>query len=267
MAGLLANLLKRTSINVQTNTRVTSVSSDQDGKNTVSTPRSSIRTRTVIYATNAYTAGIASEYYKKIVPVKGSNSHISVPKDTAHPPPHLSHTYGLSFANGYRDYLIPRPDGNVICGGANETFAKQKELWLNTCDDSTVIEPTRKHFETVMQENFIGWERSGAAVDYLWSGSKYIIFGEEKRLSFECLLIECYLVMGITADALPHCGKVPGKENQFILAGFNGAGMLHIFLSAKGIAKMVRSGVPFEESGMPRIFKSTEKRLVDDVNR
>lgn len=65
---------------------------------------------------------------------------------------------------------------------------------------------------------------------------------------------------------MPHCGKVPGKENQFILAGFNGAGMPHIFLSAKGISKMVRGGVPFEESGIPRIFKSTEERLVDNVS-
>lgn len=184
VTGLLAKLLKRTaSLNVQTHTRVTSVSSDQDGKNTVSTPRGSIRAQTVIFATNAYTAGIAPDYYQKIVPTKGANSHI-VPKDTAHPPPHLSHTYGLSFANGYRDYLIPRPDGGVICGGAKDTFGDQKELWFNVCDDSTVIESTRNHFETVMQDNFIGWERSGAAIDYLWSGSKYIILLEKRKIEF-----------------------------------------------------------------------------------
>ena len=179
MTGLLAKLIKRTSINVQTHTRVTSVLSDQNGMNTVTTPRGSIRAKTIIFATNAYTSGIAPEYYQKIVPTKAANSHVHVPKDTAHPPPHLNHTYGLSYANGYRDYLIPRPDGGVICGGGKHTYGEQKELWFNVCDDSTVVEATRKHFETVMQENFIGWERSGAEVDYLWSGSKYIVFNRK----------------------------------------------------------------------------------------
>jgi glycine/D-amino acid oxidase-like deaminating enzyme len=74
-------------------------------------------------------------------------------------------------------------------------------------------------------------------------------------------------VIGTTADGFPHCGKVPGKENQYILAGFNGSGMSHIFLSAKGVAKMVREGASFEESGMPRIFKTTEERLKSNVCR
>jgi hypothetical protein len=41
--------------------------------------------------------------------------------------------------------------------------------------------------------------------------------------------------------------------------------MLHIFLTAKGIAKMVREDVDFEGSGIPRIFKTTEERLKQDV--
>jgi glycine/D-amino acid oxidase-like deaminating enzyme len=184
VTGLLAKLIKRTSINVQTHTRVTSVSSDQDGSHIISTPRGVIRAKKVIFATNAYTSGIAPAYYQKIVPTKASCSHVRVPKDAVHPPPHLTHTYGLSYSNGYRDYLIPRPDNGVICGGGKHTYGDQKELWFNTCDDSTVVEATRKHFETVMQENFVGWERSGAEVDYLWAGSKCISFPEAEKQIF-----------------------------------------------------------------------------------
>lgn len=172
VTGLLAKLIERTSINVQTHTCVTSVVQDDQGKNIINTPRGSIRAQKVIFATNAYTAGISPTYTRKIVPTKASNSHVVVPKDTLHPPPHLSHTYGLSFANGYRDYLIPRPDGGVICGGGKHTYGENTDLWFNIWDDSTVIEPSRAHFESVMQENFVGWERSGAKVDYFWSGSK-----------------------------------------------------------------------------------------------
>jgi glycine/D-amino acid oxidase-like deaminating enzyme len=73
--------------------------------------------------------------------------------------------------------------------------------------------------------------------------------------------------MGSTADSLPHVGEVPGKPGQFILAGFNGRGMLHTFLCGKGIARMVRDRVAFEESGIPRIFKTTWKRLESKEQR
>lgn len=71
--------------------------------------------------------------------------------------------------------------------------------------------------------------------------------------------------MGKTADLLPHVGQVPGQENHFILAGFNGSGMSMIFLTAKGVAKMVTKNLPFEESGIPTLFKTTEERLKLDI--
>ncbi len=72
-------------------------------------------------------------------------------------------------------------------------------------------------------------------------------------------------VIGHTADGYPFCGKVPGKDNHFVLAGYNGGGMPLIFLTAKGIAKMIREDVPFEAGGIPMIFKITEERLKKDV--
>ena len=168
VTGLLARLLQKTSINVQTHTPVTSVS-QHGGSSIVHTSRGSIRAKKVVFATNGYTSGIASTYSETIVPVKGTCSHIKTPEDTEYPPPHLVQTYGLSFGGkDIRDYLIPRPDGGVICGGAKETYIKDKKSWWNNFDDSTLIEPARKHFETVMQDNFRGWDRSGAYVDYLW---------------------------------------------------------------------------------------------------
>jgi glycine/D-amino acid oxidase-like deaminating enzyme len=71
--------------------------------------------------------------------------------------------------------------------------------------------------------------------------------------------------MGKTADSFPHVGQVPGQKNHFVLAGFNGSGMSMIFLTAKGVAKMVREDVSFEESGIPRLFKTSEDRLKLEV--
>lgn len=72
--------------------------------------------------------------------------------------------------------------------------------------------------------------------------------------------------MGTTADSFPHVGQVPGQLNHYVLAGFNGSGMSMIFLTAKGIAKMARDNVEFEESGIPRLFKTTEERLKLEVH-
>ena len=73
-------------------------------------------------------------------------------------------------------------------------------------------------------------------------------------------------VMGTTADGLPHCGRVSWTQDHFMLAEFNGGGMSLLFLIGKGIAKMIREGVEFEDSGIQRrIFKPTKERLQDDV--
>ena len=67
--------------------------------------------------------------------------------------------------------------------------------------------------------------------------------------------------MGYSSDGLPHVGRVPGQEGQYIVAGFTGHGMPQIFLAAEGIAKMIVSGIEFEETGLPSLFKSTPKRI------
>lgn len=67
--------------------------------------------------------------------------------------------------------------------------------------------------------------------------------------------------MGYSADFMPHVGEIPEKPGQFIIAGFTGHGMPQVLLSTKGVASMVRDGVPFENSGLPRVFKTTKARI------
>ena len=162
-SNLLTRLLERTSINVQTHTPVTFVSSNQDGSSLAHTPRGSIRAKKVVFTTNAYTAGIAHSYSETIVPVKVTCTHIKTPKDTSHPPPYLTQTYRLSFGTGpgIRDYLIPRPNRDVICGGAKDTLRIRNSGGIILMI-VLLLNLRRKHFETVMQYNFRGWEKSGA---------------------------------------------------------------------------------------------------------
>lgn len=72
--------------------------------------------------------------------------------------------------------------------------------------------------------------------------------------------------MQYTNDQLPHVGAVPSKPGHYIAAGFNGHGMAFILLTAKGLAKIVRDGVPFSQCGVPRLFETSEARLQRDEN-
>lgn len=67
--------------------------------------------------------------------------------------------------------------------------------------------------------------------------------------------------MGYSFDGLPHVGQVPGEDGQYIVAGFTGHGMPQIFFAAEGLAKMIVTGAEFEETGLPRLFKSSQVRL------
>ncbi|KFY78227.1 hypothetical protein V499_02543 [Pseudogymnoascus sp. VKM F-103] len=222
--------------NLYTNTPAQSVSSERDdyGRWTVTTPRGSIRTHHVVYASNAYTPAILPIYSGKIVPVRGVCCRI-VP---TRPVTRLTETYTLRWAEGEFDYLIPREDGSIIVGGAWNKYHQDKSNWYNVINDDEMIEPAREYFDQYMQRNFHGWEQSGAYVDQIWTG-----------------------IMGYSADSLPHIGQVPGRPGQFIIAGFTGHGMPQAYLSGKGVAAMVSEGIPFAESGIPRLFETTQARI------
>ncbi|RAL14437.1 NAD(P)/FAD-dependent oxidoreductase [Aspergillus homomorphus CBS 101889] len=238
--GLLSKIASSPALNVQARTPVTSVTSNEDGTHTVHTTRgAAIRARKVVYATNGYTAGLLPEYAKNIVPCRGICSHIAVPEGKE--VPFLPYSYVVyTKEGGGGSYLISRPDGSIIVGGAHYTFKDKREQWYNVVDDGTLIEPTKNYYDDYMQRTFKGWEGSGAYVKEIWTG-----------------------IMGYSYDSHPHIGQVPGKPGQYICAGFNGHGMPVVLLSAKGLAEMIATGKKFEETEtrMPRLFETTVERI------
>ena len=65
---------------------------------------------------------------------------------------------------------------------------------------------------------------------------------------------------------MPHVGRVPGREKQWMLAGFNGGGMALIATSAKAVARMVLRDEGFqdvkEEFGLLDEFATGEGRMI-----
>lgn len=244
---------------------MTTVSTTQDNEGlwTVHTPRGSIRTRKVVYATNGYTASILPQYTNSIVPVRGICSHISSPK--GRDAPHLVNTYGIRFDARNNDYLIPRADGSIVVGGARQRFWHNRERWFDNVRDDEMVEEARSYFDGYMQRLFRGWEGSRAEVKQVWTGSECRNHLHFLRVTRPHADQGC-AVMGYSSDFVPHIGEVPDRPGQFILAGFSGHGMPEILLSSKAVAAMVRDGLSFEETVLPPMFKTTAQRVINKAS-
>lgn len=202
----------------------------------IETSRGIMRAGKVIYANNGYTSGLLPEYEKNIIPCKGICCRLTVPEGAT--APLLNDSYINRTKDNTLSYLIPRPDGSIVVGGAAAVFKPFRDQWYNNVDDSILIESAKDYYTDYMQKTYRGWENSGAKVDQIWTG-----------------------VMGYSYDSHPHIGSVPNKSNQFILAGFNGHGMPVIWLAAREIAKMVSLDVSFEQTMLPRLFETSQQRI------
>lgn len=234
----LIGLLHKRGVNIQTHTPALEVKSEPSGELTVVTDRGSIKAKKVVHATNAYVRSLLPEYGKSIIPCKGICSHIAVPEGRRAPFLNNSYIVREPGEPSVLSYLIPRPDGGIIVGGASQIFRQHVNEWYDNVDDSCLIDSAKNYYDGYMQKNFIGWEDSGAEVKDIWTG-----------------------VMGYSWDTNPHVGEVPDRPGQMVIAGFNGHGMPVIWLTAKGIADMIVKNKPFEDVDIPKLYRTTKERL------
>ncbi|TVY75570.1 hypothetical protein LSUE1_G004619 [Lachnellula suecica] len=225
--------------------------SSTNGFTALHTPRGITLARKVVFASNAYAANLLPQFQNTIVPVRGTACRIvrstSTSSSATAPAPNyarLINTYNIYGSPTSREYLVPRPDGSIILGGGQPLYRDDKSVWYDMVDDGSLIEGVRERwFEGYMGKYFHGWDPEGKdeKIDRIWTG-----------------------IMGVTEDSLPHVGLVPGESDHFILAGFNGGGMSNIFLIARGIARMVRDEISYEETGLLGLFKSVPERIQEN---
>jgi glycine/D-amino acid oxidase-like deaminating enzyme len=116
-------MLSKENVNLQTNTPVTAIETDDnDGGYTVNTNRGQVKTPTIVFATNGYTAGLLPQYGNIITPTKAAASHITVP--LGQHASYLLNTYNIRYAPNRVDYLNPRPDGSIVIEGGNGRMRK-----------------------------------------------------------------------------------------------------------------------------------------------
>lgn len=92
VTSLLRLCIGKFSLNLQTNTFVSSVSPSDDGRWIVETGRGSVKAAKVVFATNAYTPSLLPEFSGKIVPVRGQCSAV-IPTKSYSGERLLTHSY------------------------------------------------------------------------------------------------------------------------------------------------------------------------------
>jgi glycine/D-amino acid oxidase-like deaminating enzyme len=163
-------------VNLQTFTPVTKIeeAEERDSRNRiwrVDTSRGSVKAKKVVYATNGYTAALVPEMKEKIVPVRGMVAQLAGPNVLK-----MKDSYMIRLSDYEYDYMIPRPDGSIVLGGARRDFYKDLDQWYDVSDDSKLIEGARAYFDGYMQRHFHGWEDSGVRTEQIWTGSKYRVY-------------------------------------------------------------------------------------------
>ncbi|KAI7597808.1 hypothetical protein KC343_g16632, partial [Hortaea werneckii] len=137
-------------------------------------------------------------------------------------------------------------DGTVIFGisRGNPDFSEETKAEVVSFDDSDYNDEIASISSKEFENNFVGKgyatgkpARHGEGADHFWSG-----------------------IIAMTPDSVPLVGAVPGKEGQWICAGFNGHGMARIFTCAPGLVKLIQ-GKGWRDTGLPECFEISRDRL------
>ncbi|THU84146.1 DAO-domain-containing protein [Dendrothele bispora CBS 962.96] len=235
--------------NLQTWTTVDNNKNENKSKGrwVIETDRGSVTiANTVVFATNAYTAGLLPEFEGIILPTP----HLC---DKVIPPPSFSgshslqNTYGVLLPHNALFSINPRSstDGIVLFGGSNPGIGDFLKWVKDHPEERTNDGLSGIGSVSDAVREFIvkgsGWGEKdagpGQGLDYQWSG-----------------------IMGMTSDGFPIIGPVPGKAGLWICSGHNGHGMARIFTAAPGLVKLMQGGT-WEDTGLPECYEFTQERF------
>ncbi|EXJ77819.1 hypothetical protein A1O3_08978 [Capronia epimyces CBS 606.96] len=209
----------------------------------VQTRRGTITTSKVIHCTNAYAGLLLPELLPLITP-KTAQAQSVVPPPALSGDRKLHQTYRINYALLHGYSLIQSPgDGSIVLGGSlvNPTLS-QKSL------DSIIGMDDRSANMEVARDRVLNFQKC-----FLSGASMNNILGQGLEHSW------CGII-GETTDFVPFVGGLPGREGQFICAGFNGFGMVNILTCAEAVAKITK-GMSFRDTLLPDCFEITGERL------
>ncbi|KAK8078880.1 hypothetical protein PG994_002687 [Apiospora phragmitis] len=245
--GILKLCLER-GLNLLTNTPVLNVEKMTNGDGSdgwrLETERGAITARKVILATNGYTAHLLNQFQGVIVPLRG---HVTAQRPGQNMPQNgLTVTYSFIHGDSY-DYMIPRPpgsrfEGDIVIGGGLHDLTDGAASEYGTTDDTgfngVIAENLHECLPDYFGDNW-GDDHCDGRIRRAWTG-----------------------IMGYSPDGCPFVGAVPGAENLWMAASFQGHGMVLCWMCAKALAAMIDGRDDDElKDWFPDAFRVKEDRL------
>ena len=244
--GVLALALER-GLNLQTGTPAVEIRKCENGHGgwIVETPRGAIEAARVVLATNGYTAHLYPPLQGVIVPLRGLMT--AQRPGSGLPKGGLAMTYSFIYDDGY-EYMIPRPQGSRFAGdimiGGGATKGPDEGIYeFGTTDDTTMDAAILGYVENSAAERFgTNWGRDHAdgRLRRAWTG-----------------------IMGYSTDGFPLVGPLPGEENLYVAASFQGSGMVLCFETTRALCEIMNN--KGEDEGLdewfPKAFRVTGERM------
>lgn len=244
VTGVLDLALKK-GLNLQTETPALKIARSEDCQKgwTVYTPRGEVKAKKLLLATNGYTAHLYPTLQGVIVPLRG---HMTAQRPgSGIPKEGLGGTYSFIYDSNY-EYMIPRPPGSKFAGdimiGGGAARAPNEGLfeWGET-DDTTTDDFIRSYLEDCTKKYFgtnWGEDDPEGRLRKAWTG-----------------------VMGFSADGFPLVGQVPGEEDLYVAASFQGNGMVLCFEIARALVAIMNEEDERElNRWFPKAFRMTSER-------
>ncbi|CAF9909991.1 hypothetical protein IMSHALPRED_008524 [Imshaugia aleurites] len=242
--GVLALALEK-GLNLQTETPALKIRKRENGHTgwIVETPRGAIEAKRLVLATNGYTAHLYPQLQGVIVPLRGhmtaQRPGSGLPKDG------LATTYSFIYDDGY-EYMIPRPQGSVFAGdimiGGGLTKGPDEGIYeYGTTDDTTtdaiILEYVTNSAAGRFGSNW-GHDNSEGRLRRAWTG-----------------------IMGYSSDGFPLIGQMPGEDDLYIAASFQGLGMVLCFESTRALCEIMTKDDGALDQWFPQSFRVTRDRM------
>ncbi|HKB20757.1 MAG TPA: FAD-dependent oxidoreductase [Gaiellaceae bacterium] len=138
----------------------------------------------VVIATDGYTMGLSPELDRSVKPIRGQVIVTEPLAETLYPRPHYAR-------HGF-DYWQQTPDRRLVLGGRRD-----KSLETEFTNEEALTEPIQAELEAFAAE----------------------LAGQEPRIAHRWPGI-----FGSTDDQLPLVGRIPGRDNVWVSAGYSGHG-------------------------------------------
>jgi glycine/D-amino acid oxidase-like deaminating enzyme len=149
----------------------------------ISTPRGTIKARSVLLATNGYSLKLLSDLNNVLMPHRSQCSAFSPPSNFINAMA-FNNTYSIVKGPGDYEYLTQQPSkggpnsakelggrkgtGSMILGGGHPHAPKLEQV--GTFDDTTITEKVSEHLQSYSAKTFTDWEEGKSTLYYTWTG-------------------------------------------------------------------------------------------------